>query len=170
MRCQSEKDIIKSYLSGWWKGKQVWILYELVTVFCELWILHATGRPGRLILERLSNKPGYLPFTVQEHICSGHEELAVQNRKADICPTAGEMVFFVMKILEAPRWKTKGLLSIYAGNEPKSVLARDLGDCRDNLRNSRSVFLIVWNVKRPRYWLLQRYQQMGGKQKWKRNL
>ena len=32
---------------------------------------------------------------------------------------------------------------IYAGNEPKSVLARDLGDCRDNLRNSRSVFLIV---------------------------
>ena len=28
-------------------------------------------------------------------------------------------------------------------NEPKSVLARDLGDCRGNLRNSRSVFLIV---------------------------
>ena len=34
-------------------------------------------------------------------------------------------------------------LLIYAGNEPKSVLAQDLGDCRDNLRNSRSVFLIV---------------------------
>ena len=34
-------------------------------------------------------------------------------------------------------------LFIYASNEPKSVLARDLGDCRDNLRNSRSVFLIV---------------------------
>ena len=32
---------------------------------------------------------------------------------------------------------------IYASNEPKSVLARDLGDCCDNLRNSRSVFLIV---------------------------
>ena len=32
---------------------------------------------------------------------------------------------------------------IYAGNEPKSMPARDLGDCRDNLRNSRSVFLIV---------------------------
>ena len=32
---------------------------------------------------------------------------------------------------------------VYACNEPKSVLARDLGDCRDNLRNSRSVFLIV---------------------------
>ena len=30
----------------------------------------------------------------------------------------------------------------YANNEPKSVLARDLGDCRDNLRNSQSVFLI----------------------------
>ena len=35
-------------------------------------------------------------------------------------------------------------LSFYASNEPKSVLARDLGDCRDNLRNSRSVFLIVY--------------------------
>ena len=32
---------------------------------------------------------------------------------------------------------------IYASNESKSVLARDLGDCRDNLRNSQSVFLIV---------------------------
>ena len=32
---------------------------------------------------------------------------------------------------------------MYASNESKSVLARDLGDCRDNLRNSRSVFLIV---------------------------
>jgi len=31
---------------------------------------------------------------------------------------------------------------IYANNEPKSVLAQDLGDCRDNLRNSRSMFLI----------------------------
>lgn len=25
---------------------------------------------------------------------------------------------------------------IYAGNEPKSVLAQDLGDCRDNLENT----------------------------------
>ncbi|RHS48207.1 hypothetical protein DW962_15075 [Blautia sp. AM46-5] len=33
---------------------------------------------------------------------------------------------------------------MYASNEPKSVHARDLGDCRDNLRNSRSVFLIVY--------------------------
>ena len=32
---------------------------------------------------------------------------------------------------------------IYASNESMSVLARDLGDCRDNLRNTRSVFLIV---------------------------
>ena len=44
------------------------------------------------------------------------------------------------------RTKSLSFLSvfIYASNEPKSVLARDLGDCRDNLRNSRSVFLIVW--------------------------
>ena len=35
------------------------------------------------------------------------------------------------------------LFYIYASNEPKSVLARDLGACRDNLRNSRSMFLIV---------------------------
>ena len=34
---------------------------------------------------------------------------------------------------------------IYAGNEPKSVPARDPGDCCDNLRNSRSVFLIVFS-------------------------
>ncbi len=42
---------------------------------------------------------------------------------------------------------------IYASNEPKSVLARDFGDCRDNLRNSRSVFLIVdkWKVIRCYY-------------------
>ena len=39
-------------------------------------------------------------------------------------------------------------LSFYASNEPKSVLARDLGDCRDNLRNSQSVFLIVVGFKR----------------------
>jgi hypothetical protein len=30
-------------------------------------------------------------------------------------------------------------LFIYACNKPKSVLARDLGDCRDNLRNSERV-------------------------------
>ena len=44
----------------------------------------------------------------------------------------------------------------YASNEPKSVLARDLGDCRDNLRNSRSVFLIVgrkcaWVIGKRKY-------------------
>ena len=47
---------------------------------------------------------------------------------------------------EAPehtKISVSGASVIYAGNEPKSVLARDLGDCRDNLRNSRSVFLIV---------------------------
>ena len=41
------------------------------------------------------------------------------------------------------RRKTGLLFFIYASNEPKSVLARDLGDRRDNLRNSWSVFLIV---------------------------
>ena len=41
------------------------------------------------------------------------------------------------------RRKAGILFFIYASNEPKSVLARDLGDRRDNLRNSRSVFLIV---------------------------
>ena len=47
------------------------------------------------------------------------------------------------------RCKTGLLFFIYASNEPKSVLARDLGDCRDNLRNSRSVFLIVlWGRQR----------------------
>ena len=40
-------------------------------------------------------------------------------------------------------WKKQQHTFFYAGNEPKSVLARDLGDCRDNLRNSQSVFLIV---------------------------
>ena len=33
---------------------------------------------------------------------------------------------------------------VYASNEPKPVHARDLGGCRGNLRNSRSVFLIVY--------------------------
>jgi len=35
------------------------------------------------------------------------------------------------------------LALIYASNEPKSVLARDLGDCRDNLGNPQSAVLIV---------------------------
>lgn len=41
------------------------------------------------------------------------------------------------------RRKAGLLFFIYANNEQKSVLARDLGDRRDNLRNSWSVFLIV---------------------------
>ena len=36
------------------------------------------------------------------------------------------------------------VLFIYASNESKSVLARDLGDCRDNLRNTLRMFLIVY--------------------------
>ena len=39
---------------------------------------------------------------------------------------------------------------IYAINEPKSVLARDLGDCCDNLRSSQSVFLIVYAINEPK--------------------
>ncbi len=38
---------------------------------------------------------------------------------------------------------------IYADNEPKSGPARDLGDCRDTLRNSWSGFLIVFYIARP---------------------
>ena len=30
------------------------------------------------------------------------------------------------------------------------MLARDLGDCRDNLRNSQSVFLIVYASNEPK--------------------
>ena len=36
-----------------------------------------------------------------------------------------------------------GSLFIYASNEPKSVLAQDLGDCRVNLKNTLCKFLIV---------------------------
>ena len=43
---------------------------------------------------------------------------------------------------ETGRSVTLSGLLFYASNEPKSVFARDLGDCRDNLRNSQSVFLI----------------------------
>ena len=43
-------------------------------------------------------------------------------------------------LMRGKRAKPSNLLY---SNEPKFVLARDLGDCRDNLRNSRSVFLIV---------------------------
>jgi len=35
------------------------------------------------------------------------------------------------------------LLLIYTSNELKSVLARDLGGCRDNLGNPQSAVLIV---------------------------
>ena len=41
------------------------------------------------------------------------------------------------------RRKADLLFFIYASNEPKSVLARDLGDCHDNLRNTLRGFLIV---------------------------
>ncbi len=35
---------------------------------------------------------------------------------------------------------------IYANNEPKSALVRDLGDCRDNKGKFSSVFSIVYNL------------------------
>ena len=56
----------------------------------------------------------------------------------DTCRFAGK--FFTVRHVST--WFDPSIF-IYAGNEPKSVLARNLGDCRDNLRNSRSVFLIV---------------------------
>ena len=43
---------------------------------------------------------------------------------------------------ETGRSVTLSGLLFYASNESKSVFARDLGDCRDNLRISQSVFLI----------------------------
>jgi len=44
---------------------------------------------------------------------------------------------------------TAGFFFIYVSNEPKSVLARDLGGRRKTMRNSQSVFLIVsWERKR----------------------
>ncbi|RGI52208.1 hypothetical protein DXA86_16970, partial [Ruminococcus sp. OF05-2BH] len=62
-------------------------------------------------------------------------------------------LYFFNCLLDGEQFKgcrTTALL-IYVGNEPKSVLARDLGDCRDNLRNSRSVFLIVGKSIRTEY-------------------
>ena len=35
----------------------------------------------------------------------------------------------------------------YASDEPKSVLARDLGVCRDNEQNLQSVFCLVVKLK-----------------------
>ena len=52
------------------------------------------------------------------------------------------------KVARNPKKIPVPLFLIYASNEPKSVPARDLGDCRDNLRNSRSVFLIVYRKLR----------------------
>ena len=61
-----------------------------------------------------------------------------------------EIKFICMEIFFGALNSRKGIQgTFFAGNEPKSVLARDLGDCRDNLRNSRSVFLIVFSIARP---------------------
>ena len=46
---------------------------------------------------------------------------------------------------QAGQWQSFGKYDIftviYAGNEPKSMLARNLEECRDNDKNSQSVFL-----------------------------
>ena len=44
-------------------------------------------------------------------------------------------------ILKVVLWGN--LFVIYVSNEPKSALVQDLGDYRDNVRNSRSGFRIV---------------------------
>ncbi len=64
------------------KGKQVRILYELVTVFCKqkLQIHWETGKGA----DAMSDKPGDLPFAVQERKSSGHEELAVRNEITEL--------------------------------------------------------------------------------------
>ena len=35
----------------------------------------------------------------------------------------------------------QSVLFFYASNEPKSVFTRDLGDCRDNHKNYKVIFL-----------------------------
>ena len=64
-----------------WKGKQVWILHELVTVFCKQGNDPLGNREGDRCagVKSWSNEPGDLPFAVQERKSSGHEELAVRN-------------------------------------------------------------------------------------------
>ena len=62
----------------WWKGKQVRILYELVTVFCKL-MRYSTGEPGRRkeAIEQWAGRPAFHSTGIEY---SGHEELAVRNR------------------------------------------------------------------------------------------
>ena len=52
------------------------------------------------------------------------------------------MVLKLNKQRRAPTWRGLpcGAL-IYVSNEPKSVLAQNLGDCRENLKNSQREFL-----------------------------
>ncbi len=51
----------------------------------------------------------------------------------------------ISSIIGSGEWILKSICHCYffAGNEQKSVLARDLGDCRENLGNVQSTFLIV---------------------------
>ena len=44
-------------------------------------------------------------------------------------------------------WMISGF--IYANNEPKSALARELGDCRDNKGKTREAcFHLLWYMKK----------------------
>lgn len=51
----------------------------------------------------------------------------------------------ISSIIGSGEWILKSICHCYffADNEQKSVLARDLGDCRENLGNVQSTFLIV---------------------------
>ena len=51
----------------------------------------------------------------------------------------------ISSIIGSGEWILKSICHCYffAGHEQKSVLARDLGDCRENLGNVQSTFLIV---------------------------
>lgn len=64
-------------------------------------------------LEQSAGRPA---FRSTGTLRSCHEELAVQNRKADILPTAGEMVFFVRKYRK-PSLEKEGFF-LYEPKEP----------------------------------------------------
>ena len=91
LRCERESGPREIVFSE--SGKYAYVIYELMNKV-DVFSYRDTGNGPEF------EKPA---FRSTGTLRSCHEELAVQNRKADICPTAGEMVFFVMKILEAPR-------------------------------------------------------------------
>ena len=60
-----------------------------------------------------------------------------------------------VQLLKLKHIVSTSLFFIYANNEPKSVLARDLGDCRDNEQNSQRVFCLVCASNGPKLALLR---------------